>query len=257
MSDPAEELDLFDRIAQDLPAETRAAYYRELNYCRSLPENDELLRVLRAMQFLTLLMREVPVRVAGEREKLEELFRGGMTHFSATLERTAAYQGMLEKRLANLPADVAQGLRPEEVAREINENLRQQFVASTLPATARAMTAVATQLRVAVTEFGKNAAVLHDAHRGAAQHARDAIQEIEQAISEAARTARHAAEELSTVFQREFRWSLYALSSLGIVVGLGLGMLYQHWVDSPPDTPIQQQPTVEKVSPKIKQRPGI
>ena len=42
--------------------DVRAAYYRELNHCRSLPENDEMLRILRAMQFLTLLMRQVPER---------------------------------------------------------------------------------------------------------------------------------------------------------------------------------------------------
>jgi len=60
---PDPEADLVDRIAQDLPADVRAAYYRELNHCRSLPESDEMLRILRAMQFLTLLMRQVPDKV--------------------------------------------------------------------------------------------------------------------------------------------------------------------------------------------------
>ena len=60
---PDPEADLVDRIAQDLPADVRAAYYRELNHCRSLPESDEMLRILRAMQFLTLLMRQVPDEV--------------------------------------------------------------------------------------------------------------------------------------------------------------------------------------------------
>jgi hypothetical protein len=41
-----------DRIAQDLTVEVRAAYYRELKHCRSLPENDEMLRIVRAMQFM-------------------------------------------------------------------------------------------------------------------------------------------------------------------------------------------------------------
>ena len=40
---PDPEPDLVDRIAQDLPADVRAAYYRELNHCRSLPESDEML----------------------------------------------------------------------------------------------------------------------------------------------------------------------------------------------------------------------
>ena len=46
------EKDLIDRIAESLPADVRADYYREMRHCRSLPENDEMLRILRAMQFL-------------------------------------------------------------------------------------------------------------------------------------------------------------------------------------------------------------
>ena len=50
-----QEMDLTDRIAAALPLEVRADFYRELRHCRSLPENDEMLRILRIMQFLTLL----------------------------------------------------------------------------------------------------------------------------------------------------------------------------------------------------------
>ena len=58
------EKDLIDRIADSLPADVRADYYREMRHCRSLPENDEMLRILRAMQFLTLLIHQAPARLA-------------------------------------------------------------------------------------------------------------------------------------------------------------------------------------------------
>ena len=58
----ASENDLVDRIAEALPMEVRADYYRELRHCRSLPENDEMLRILRIMQFLTLLIHTAPSR---------------------------------------------------------------------------------------------------------------------------------------------------------------------------------------------------
>jgi hypothetical protein len=35
------------------------------------------------------------------------------------------------------------------------------------------------------------------------------------------------------VFQREFRWSLYTLSSLALVIGIALGMVFQQWIDTP------------------------
>lgn len=218
MSGAGEELDILDRIAQDLPVEVRAAYYRELNYCRSLPDDDEMLRILRAMQFLTLLMQQVPERVVVEREKLQWLFSNAIEKLSRAMESTDAYQDRLEQRLACLPTEVAEGLRPELIARQINENLRQQFVDSTVPQTAQAMTAIAAQLRRAVGDFGKSAAMLSHSHRGAAEDARQAIATLERTVSQAAATARQEAKELSAVFQREFRWSLYALSSLALAV---------------------------------------
>lgn len=39
--------DLIDRIANGLPANVRADYYRELMHCRALPESDEMLHILR------------------------------------------------------------------------------------------------------------------------------------------------------------------------------------------------------------------
>ena len=66
------EPDLIDRIANALPAELRADYYRELRHCRSLPENDEMLRILRVMQFLVVLMVDVPGRITTERQGFEQ-----------------------------------------------------------------------------------------------------------------------------------------------------------------------------------------
>jgi hypothetical protein len=63
--------DLIDRIGAALPFEVQADYFRKMMHCRSLQENDEMLLILRAMQFLTLLMTQVPERVVNERERLE------------------------------------------------------------------------------------------------------------------------------------------------------------------------------------------
>ena len=253
---PESEIDILDRIAQDLPAEVRAAYYRELNYCRSLPENDEMLRVLRAMQFLTLLMREVPQRVCVERERLEQLLREAGKKLAEFASSAETHRSMLDKRLAALPEEIAQGLRPDLVAREINESLRQQFVRSTLPQTASAMTTIAAQLQEAVAEFGKSAAMLNDAHYGAAEEARQAIESLRRTVSDAARAAWQAAEQLSSAFRRELKWSLYTFVSIAVALGLGAGMLLQRWLDSPPDAPAQTAPTFEKVPAKIRRAPA-
>ena len=246
MSPAEDDIDIVDRIAQDLPAEVRAAYYRELNHCRSLPENDELLRILRAMQFLTLLMRDVPQRVCAERERIEDLFHSTIETIAEVAASAESHRSMLDRRLAALPEEVAQGIRPDVVAREINESLRQQFAQSTMPQTASAMTAIAAQLQTAVADFAKSAKMLNHAHYGAAEKAREAIERIDHTVSNAARTASHSADQLSSALRREMKWSLYTLVSVALVLGAGTGMWFQHWLDSPADPPAQSGPMLER-----------
>src|SRR5439155_25692190 len=141
------EPDLIDRIANALPAEVRAEYYRELRHCRSLPENDEMLLVLRAMQFLTLLMVQAPGRVAVERERLEQLFTAALRSLEQLLKSSEAYKRQLDERLSRLPVEIAAGISPQAIAGNINESLRQRFVQSTIPETALALAQVAEQMK--------------------------------------------------------------------------------------------------------------
>jgi len=133
------EPDLIDRIANALPEEVRADFYREMRHCRSLPENDEMLRILRAMQFLTLLMDGVPNRIATEREHLDSGLREAAGEIHQFQESTEAYRRLLDDRLVQLPATIANGISPEAIAGKVTENMRQQFVQSTIPQTAEAL----------------------------------------------------------------------------------------------------------------------
>jgi len=148
------EPDLIDRIANALPAEVRADYYRELRHCRSLPENDEMLRILRAMQFLTLLMVQAPGRVAVERERLEQLFTAALQSLEKLLKSSEAYKRQLDERLSRLPVEIAAGISPQAIAANINESLRQRFVLSTIPETARALAQVAEQMKKSRRNLG-------------------------------------------------------------------------------------------------------
>jgi hypothetical protein len=253
---PTDEVDIIDRIALDLPIEVRAAYYRVMNYCRSLPENDEMLRVLRAMQFLTLLMRQVPERILSERERLEGSLSEAMGQLRETAERAEDYRSMIEDRLTALPGELVAGLCPERVAREINESLRQQFVQSTIPQTAQAMSVVAAQLQAAVVDFSKTAAVLNHAHRGGAEQARQAVESLNTTVSAAASMARQAAQELSLAFRRELRWSIYTLVSIGIALAFGAGMLYEYWLSTPTGNAVRAEPPAAAAPAKVRQRPA-
>lgn len=248
------EPDLIDLIADDLPVEVRAKYYRAMRPCRTLQSSDELLHILRAMMFLHILMVQVPRDITTEREKFRQLLTGALGSLQTTVESSAVYQRQLDQRLEQLPENIANGISPEVIATAINESLRQLFVQSTIPETARSLAAVATQLNNVTTEFGRTATALGNQYRGAAQEARQAIDDIERTSSRAMASARRGAEELVTIFRQEYRWSLYTLSSLALVIGVGLGLSLYRWFEAPP-RPVDRAPVVQtapSAKPRIK-----
>jgi len=111
---PLAEPDLIDRIASALPEELRADYYREMAHCRSLPETDEMLRILRAMQFLTVLIEQTPARLASEREQLAEALSGAIESLQSAHQAGVTYQKQLEARLSQLPEEVAKGISGDD-----------------------------------------------------------------------------------------------------------------------------------------------
>jgi hypothetical protein len=251
------EPDLIDRIAAALPKAVRADYYREVSHCRSLPENDEMLRILRVMLFLTLLMETVPNRMLGERERLDSLLRSHFPQLRAMLDSVLKYHAVLDQRLKCLPQRVAAGLNPEAIAACINESLRQQFAKSTIPESARALTQAAFEIKTAATNFSQDASQLGNAYRGAAEEARSAITRMESAITAAAESARRATKDMAVTFHHYSQWAEYALFALFILAGAAFGILIYSRLEPPErvvpkDIPVVVQPAPQVTHPEVR-----
>jgi hypothetical protein len=250
------EPDLIDRIANALPAELRADYYREMRHCRSLPENDEMLRILRAMQFLTLLTIEVPERLIAEREALDKRLNQIVDAMEKWLERSEVYQRNLDERLTQLSSAIANDINPQAIAGKINENLRQQFVQSTIPQTGETLAAVAKELRKITAEFAETAKSLGDKYTGAVEEARLAVRTIESTISSATAVAKRAASDLSETFCEARRWSVYTICIVSIGVGLVLGAAITWWIWPAHQNESANVAAQQVTSPPLKKVPG-
>lgn len=224
------EPDLIDRIANALPAGVRAEYYRELRHCRSLPENDEMLRLLRAMQFLVLLIEQAPSRVADERERLDVVLASAIESFTRVGESSDAYHTALQMKLTALPSEIASGINPSLVAGKISEMLGHEFARSGIPKTAHALGEISEQMKRVSTEFAVTSDQLGSRYRGAAEEAKLAVASLKDEIFLASNAAARFTKEIAERSADSWRWSLYMVAAGALVVGLGFGMTFERWL---------------------------
>jgi hypothetical protein len=253
---PAEP-DLIDRIALALPEEVRAEYYRELLHCRSLPESDEMLRLLRAMQFLVLLIEHAPLRMADEREQLDKLLATALSNITKVNAASEAFHTALQRKITRLPSDIANSISPEAIATKINENLKQEFIRSTIPKTAEALAVLSDRMKTVCTEFSSTSDSLSSVYRGAAEDARKAIASLQAEMSQATATAGRFTTELNQKFTKAYRVSQLMLAGGALIIGLAFGMMFERFLFSPPAVqqvvqpapqPVQQLPAAAKDS---------
>ena len=235
---PAES-DFIDDIAALLPAEQRPLWYRDMAHLRRLPADDEMLRIARAMGFLALVTRQTPAQIAIEREQLATILGDSIKAIQSARRDAVALRQQLEERLAQLPAEIAEGISPAAIAEKLSESLRQQFVQSGIPETARALAVVSKQTKQIAGEFDQSSRELTDSYRGAAGEARRAINDLRTSIEYATDTAKQAAHDLTHTFLREYKWSVLALCSVALALGFALGTLFYRWINStaPEPTP--------------------
>src|SRR5260370_836032 len=99
--------DLFDAIARLVEPGQRAYFYQRMLYFRHLRPEDELLRLVEAIGFLALLIREAPQAVALQREQMAQLLETSIATIHAAGEAEHADPPQAGGRLAPPPPPLA------------------------------------------------------------------------------------------------------------------------------------------------------
>ena len=206
--------ELIDSAAAGVPDHLRAAYYRDMRYLHTLSESDEMLRILKTIQWNSVIALEVPARISAETGKLDRSLR----------DNVAALR-QVHQRLDRLSDELVGRVSAEAIANQLYESLRQQFLKSTIPETGKALTAVAGQIKQAVAGLDQVTPKIVAAHKYAASEAQQAIRDMKSEISAVTATARQAATELSSTFLHEYRWALGILLVFAAFLGFWLGIL--------------------------------
>lgn len=229
----ANEADFIDEIAELLPAEQRPLWYRDMAHLRRLPADDELLRIARAMGFLTLITRQAPVEIAQERHKLTAALEQTINETSALRQEAIKFHREVENRLAAMPQEIADGVNPPAIAAILAEGLRQQFVTSGLPETAQALAIIAKTSAQTATEFDRSSRQLLNDCRNTSKRFSDAFADMREMIGDTTEVAKEAAQALTRTFLREYKWSVLMLCTAALMLGFSLGILWHRWMIAP------------------------
>jgi len=248
------ERDLIERIASALPEEVRADYFREMSHCRVLPESDEMLRILRAMQFLALLIQRAPGEVAAEREKLAQLMEKSVNTIQSAQQLSVNYQKELEDRIAELPDEIGKGIDPEVIAERISHDVRKRFAG--IPETVQALSSVSNQMTQVVAEFHRTAGQLTNSYHGVAASARHELDEMRAGIQQASAAATAAQQRLSKTVASTYRWAMAALCGAALLVGLALGITFHELTNPPAQIAPATVQAAEPAEPAPATRPG-
>jgi hypothetical protein len=211
---PDSTAEIIDSIAEGVPDHLRAAYYRDMRVLHSLSASDEMLRILKVIQWNSVIALQVPARIAAEVGKLDRSLR----------DNVEALQ-QVHEHLDHLSDELVERVSAEAIANQLYESLRQQFVKSTIPQTGKALTVTAGQVKEAVAGLEEVTPKIVAAHKHAAGAALQAVREMKSEISEVAATARQATAELSGTFLHEYRWALGLLVVFAALLGFWLGIL--------------------------------
>jgi methyl-accepting chemotaxis protein len=215
-----------DTIANLLPTELQARFYKRMAHMRKLPADDEVLQIAEAMGFLALIIQQAPGEVAVERGKMAELLQAALTHLKASEQATAAYHKNLDQRLTKLPTEIGQSLKPEVIGARIGEELRQRFAQTGMSQTADAMNVISTRLQQALKEINASIGAVSDPKMGALPRIDQALGQMYTSLSQAAERVNQISSNLHTQVER----SVFALTGGALAIGFLLGMLFYKWV---------------------------
>jgi hypothetical protein len=219
---------LFDAIAALLEPGQREYFYQRMLYFKHLHPEDELLRLVEAIGFLALLIRDAPHALARERAQLAQLLETSVATIHAAGKAEHAYLQQIEGRLTRLPADLAQGISPDAIARAITESLRQQFVQSGLPATADALTALSQQLTQAIGQLQRAAGQLH-ACTGIANQAHVALDQVRASVAKVTDAAQGTVADLRHQVRAEGLRAVGVLCAAAWFLGIFGGVTFERW----------------------------
>ena len=268
---------VLDEVLNLVPEARKVGYLRLMNRFKHLSPDDEVLQIVLATGFLTLLIRQVPAEVAAEREKLDKLllqqapgamaaerkelgkiFSSSVSQMQEAVRTTSQYHAQLESHLTKLPEAIVKGIAPEEIASRIGESMHQHLLNTGINETVNGMYTMAQQMKQAAGTMHEAAARISDNKQGVLPKLDAAVHGMEANLERATRRVLELSGELRSQADLGRPWAVVGALIVIILLILGLGFYIwpskasQRGVPVDPSIVVQLPPSAVKVAPLLK-----
>jgi len=211
------------RLANQLPeAQDREWYAALVSYIHTLEPTDELVKIAQLFGFLTLMGHKLPEAIQEKQGELREMLLKAHAAFQEQVKTNAAYHAELNKRLSQLPAEIADGVKPEAIVKAMSESFRQQIQRTGLQETQALLSAAATDLKKTTKALGEAiepiTAQYNDLAYKVERRSADLNTQSNNLVATAQQIQRKNA-ELVAAAQNVSWWSILALTVFALMVG--------------------------------------
>lgn len=230
--------DVLTRLAARLPdLQDHKSYAELVSYIRSLPPQDEFVKVAQLLGFLTLIGRDLPQALAEERTEWRALLAKASVALQQEVATTGSYHEKLQERLSQLPEEIAAGVKPAAMAKTLGEAFRQQIAATGLHETKTVLDTATRDLKqttkdldAAITPLTSKYNTLAAKIETQATKLKEEAAALERKADALTSTA-HVLQQRNAALQtqvREWQWYYYPMMALVLLlVGFFVGLTWE------------------------------
>lgn len=218
-------------LAKQLPEAQDREWYAELvSYIRTLQPTDELVKIAQLFGFLTLMGQKLPEALQDKQSDLREMLLKAHAAFQKQVETNASYHDKLNERLSQLPAEIANGVKPEAIVKTMTESFRQQIQKTGLQETQALLSTATNDLKKTTKELGAAIEPITAQYNDLAYKIETRAANLNTQGNNLAQTAEKIQKqnaELIAQAQNVSWWSILALTVFALMAGVFGGITWE------------------------------
>ena len=227
---PSEKDPLLSLAARLPEAQDREWYAQLVSYIHTLQPTDELVKIAQLFGFVTMMGHKLPDAIQEKHSELREMLLKAHLAFREQVQTNANYHAELNKRLSQLPAEIATGVKPEAIVKAMSESFRQQIQTTGLQETQALLSTAAKDLKKTTKDLEEAIEPITAQYNDLAYKVERRSADLNTQSNNLARTAEQIQKknaDLVAAAQNLSWWSILAVTVFALMAGVFGGITWE------------------------------